>query len=131
MHDNKTRKPVFVESTSTPALDGGSECRLRLRGGLLTKKALSTASLLMLLLLGGLPGCSYVPYFSSERAAVVPHDQTSLWNLKLGREYTAEGRYELAKEHYLMALASCSDSETRTIVDHELHAVDLMIQTQR
>ena len=83
------------------------------------------------LLLLSLAGCSYAPYFSSNRTAVVQHDSNSLWNMKLGREYAAAGRYELAKEHYLMALASCSDTETRTVVTHELHAVDLMIQTQR
>ena len=90
-----------------------------------------TSVLVIFLLLSGLAGCAYTPYLSSERTAVVPHDPNSLWNMKLGREYAAAGRYELAKEHYLMALASCSDTETRTIVSHELHAVDLMIQTQR
>lgn len=76
-------------------------------------------------------GCSLTPWFSSERTVVVEHDPNSLWNLKLGRDYVAQGRYELAKEHYLMALASSSDAQTRDLVTHELHAVDLMIKTQR
>ncbi len=69
--------------------------------------------------------------FSSERMAVTPHDPLSLWNLRLGRDYAAAGRYELAKEHYLMALASCNNAESKMLVTHELQAVELMIQTQR
>jgi hypothetical protein len=91
-------------------------------------------SILCLLLILSFAGCSpgkIFSRFSSDRVVIVPHDPNSLWNLKLGREYAASGRYELAKEQYLMALASSSDEETRTIVSHELHAVDLMIQAQR
>lgn len=76
-------------------------------------------------------GCSYAPYFSSDRSAVVQYDQSYLWNLQIGREYAAAGRYELAKEHYLMALAVSNDADTRDLVTHELHAVDLMIKAQR
>ncbi len=78
-----------------------------------------------------LSGCGLSAHFSDERMAVAPYDANSLWNLKLGRDYVAQGRYELAKEHYLMALASSSDAETRTLVAHELQSVDLMIKTQR
>ncbi len=77
-------------------------------------------------------GCGTVKsYVSDEKVAVVPYDTNCLWNLKLGRDYVSQGRYELAKEHYLMALASSDDAETRTLVSHELRAVDLMIKTQR
>ena len=85
---------------------------------------------MLLLLAGSLAGCSLQPYFSSDRTVVVQHDQNSLWNMQLGREYAAAGRYELAKEHYLMALAS-STQETRPVILHELQAVDMMIQAQR
>lgn len=85
---------------------------------------------IFLLLSGSLGGCSWASYFSSDRTAVVQHDQNSLWNMQLGREYAASGRYELAKEHYLMALAS-STTETRPVILHELQAVDMMIQAQR
>ncbi|MDR2161949.1 MAG: hypothetical protein LBO77_07440 [Desulfovibrio sp.] len=81
-----------------------------------------------------LAGCgpgSVLSRFSDERAVLVPHDPNSLRNLLLGREYAAAGRYELAKEQYLMALASSSDGQTRAIVTHELNAVDLIIQAQR
>ena len=85
---------------------------------------------MLLLLVGNLAGCSLQSYFSSDRTVVVQHDQNSLWNMQLGREYAAAGRYELAKEHYLMALAS-STQETRPVILHELQAVDMMIQAQR
>ena len=87
-----------------------------------------------LLLIPALAGCSpgtILPYFSNERIVIVPHDPNSLRNLRLGREYASSGRYELAKEHYLLALASRSDEATKKIVLHELHAADLMIQAQR
>jgi hypothetical protein len=89
---------------------------------------------LCLLLILASAGCSpgtVLPRFSNDRIVIVPHDPNSLWNLKLGREYASSGRYELAKEHYLLALASSSDEETKKLVSHELHAVDLMIQAQR
>ncbi|SBW04911.1 hypothetical protein KL86DPRO_20396 [uncultured delta proteobacterium] len=35
---------MVCEGTPTPALNGGNECRLRLRGGLLSKRTLSTTS---------------------------------------------------------------------------------------
>ena len=78
-----------------------------------------------------LAGCSMKSWFSDERTVVVDHDPNSLWNLKVGRDYVAQGRYELAKEHYLMALASSNDHELRNVITQELAAVDLMIQTQR
>ncbi len=77
-------------------------------------------------------GCSSIKsYVSDEQVAVVPYDTNCLANMKMGRDYAAQGRYELAREHYLMALAASNDAETRTLVTHELNAVDLMIKTQR
>ncbi|MDR1360232.1 MAG: hypothetical protein LBJ82_04545 [Deltaproteobacteria bacterium] len=87
--------------------------------------------LLPLLALAGCSPGALLTRFSSDRVVIVPHDPNSLWNIKQGREYASAGRYELAKEHYLMALASSSDEETKRIVIHELQAVDLMIQAQR
>ena len=95
---------------------------------------MNAKSLLCLLLILPFAGCSpgaVLSRFSNDRIVVVPHDPSSLRNIKSGREYAFAGRYELAREHYLMALASSSDEETRKIVSHELRAVDLMIQAQR
>lgn len=93
-----------------------------------------TLKLLATLLLAGvfflLPACSYVTYVSPTRTVVTDHSPNSLVNLQLGRQYVAEGRYELAKEHYLMALAA-SDDQNRESIAQELHSVDMMIKTQR
>lgn len=75
--------------------------------------------------------CGVTKNFSDERAAVTPYDANSLWNLQLGRNYASQGRYELAKEHLLMALAASNDAEIRNVVAHELKSVDTMLKTQR
>ncbi|MDR0339311.1 MAG: hypothetical protein LBH65_03425, partial [Desulfovibrio sp.] len=68
---------------------------------------------------------------SSERGAVEPYNANCLWNLQMGKNYMAKGRYELAREHLLLALAASDNVETRNVIAHELNSVDLMIQTQR
>lgn len=75
--------------------------------------------------------CGTAKHFSSDRAAVAAQDSNCLWNLQMGRDYVAQGRYELGKEHLLMALAASKNEETRQIIYHDLKSVDLMIQTQR
>ncbi len=65
------------------------------------------------------------------RIAVAPHDPACLWNMQQARNYTAQGRYELAKEHYLLALAASNEPETKSAIAHELQSVDKMIQTLR
>ena len=64
-------------------------------------------------------------------APVAPHNSNSLWHLQLGRDYAAKGRYELAREHLLMAVASNSDPHMQGLLTHELKSVDTMIKTQR
>lgn len=59
------------------------------------------------------------------------YNSNSLWHLQVGRDYAGQGRYELAKEHLLMAVASSSDPYMRNMLNHELKSVDAMIQTQR
>lgn len=78
-----------------------------------------------------LAGCGVTKHFSGERAVVTPYDTNCLWNLQQGRDYAAQGRYELAKEHLVMALAASNDPETRRIIAHELQSTDMMIQSQR
>ena len=76
-------------------------------------------------------GCGVTSHLSSERVVVTPHSPTCLWHLKAGRDYAAQGRYELAKEQYLMALAASNTGECSEVANQELKAVDLMIQAQR
>ena len=85
--------------------------------------------LLCLLLLSG--GCGIASRFSNERTVVTSQNPNCLRHLKQGRDYTADGRYELAKEKYLMAVAACDDGDSREAAVRELQAVDMMIQTQR
>ena len=68
--------------------------------------------------------------WGSQSTTVVHNSAASIHNLQLGRQYIAEGRYELAREHYLFALAA-SDETKKDVIAQELHAVDLMVKTQR
>ena len=67
-----------------------------------------------------------------ENEARAVHNPVSVQNFKTARQYSSEGRYELAKEHYLIAYAAAgNDAVLRTMLAQELHAVDLMIKTLR
>jgi len=52
-------------------------------------------------------------------------------NWKLARDYERQMRYELARQHYLLALASCRSEPTQTQLRRELESVDLQIRTMR
>lgn len=60
-----------------------------------------------------------------------PPENNAEWHTHLGRNYAAQGRYELAKEHLLMALAANDDPEKRDAIVHELKSVDTFILTKR
>ena len=64
--------------------------------------------------------------------ALTGHNPVSLQNYRAARAYSAEGRLELAREHYLLAYAAAEDDAAlRTMLEKELRAVDMMIQTLR
>jgi hypothetical protein len=77
-----------------------------------------------------LQGCS-ASRNNTSQAALKQNDIICLRNMWLGRDYTAQGRHELAREHYLLALAASKDAETRNIVIRELKSVEMMIKTER
>ena len=52
-------------------------------------------------------------------------------NWQLARDYERQMRYELARQHYLLALASCRSEPTQTQLRRELESVDLQIRTMR
>lgn len=92
------------------------------------------------LLIGALAitGCSYKNLVPKQEepeevttAMAVPYNANALNNFYLGRQYTAQMRYELAREHYLMALASARHEALRESLVHELDAVDRLIKTVR
>ncbi|MBQ9405798.1 MAG: hypothetical protein IJU37_03545 [Desulfovibrio sp.] len=55
----------------------------------------------------------------------------SLGYLKQARRLRAERRYELARQHYLMALSLCTDQRTLDILKRELDGVELLLRTMR
>jgi len=64
--------------------------------------------------------------------ALTEHNAVSLYNYRTAREYSAQGRYELAKEHFLLAYAAAGDDVIlRDMLARELESVDLMIRTLR
>jgi hypothetical protein len=77
-------------------------------------------------------GCVALP--SAEEKAnilVVGYNVDSLRNYKAGRDFAAAGRYELAREHYLLSLAAANDQVLRETLAQELDSVDLMIKSLR
>ena len=57
--------------------------------------------------------------------------RVTMHNWKLARDYERQMRYELARQHYLLALASCRSESTQTQLRRELESVDLQIRTMR
>lgn len=47
------------------------------------------------------------------------------------REYREEGRYELARQSYVLALSTCRSNEDLAIIKRELAGVELLIRTMR
>lgn len=79
--------------------------------------------------LGGLPGLSKEE--SARDAAVTQYSADSLRNYKTARDFAAQGRYELAREHYLLALAAADDPYLQDALAQELESVDMMIKSLR
>lgn len=64
--------------------------------------------------------------------ALTAHNPVSLQNYSAARTYAAEGRLELAREHYLLAYAAAEDDlPLQTMLEKELKAVTMMLQTLR
>ncbi|MBO4334319.1 MAG: hypothetical protein J5846_00590 [Desulfovibrio sp.] len=51
--------------------------------------------------------------------------------LKEARKYRAEGRYELARQSYVLALSICSDVNRLNIIRQELDGLELLLRTLR
>lgn len=91
-----------------------------------------------------LPGCGIFSDFSSSSSFsffggndsegdthVTGYTPDSLTNYRLGREYAAAGRYELAREHYLIALAAANNQQMQDALVQEINGVDMMIKSLR
>ena len=57
--------------------------------------------------------------------------KATMHNWQLARDYERQMRYELARQHYLLALASCRSESTQAQLRRELESVDLQIRTMR
>ena len=57
--------------------------------------------------------------------------RATMRNWKLARDYEQQMRYELARQHYLLALASSRSEPAQTQLRRELESVDLQIRTMR
>lgn len=80
--------------------------------------------LLTSLALTALTGCG-------KQVASVPESDEALHNWHQGRTYQAEGRYELAREHYLLSLAAARSDDVRDALAREVDVVDRQIKTLR
>ena len=86
--------------------------------------------LCLTIILAACAGCSlFEP--SKARAAAVNYSDQSLHNYKQGQYYASAGRFELAKEYYLLALAATTDPGMQDAISRDLEAADAAIQIQR
>lgn len=60
-----------------------------------------------------------------------PYSSNSMQNLYIGRQYVAQQRYELAREHFLLGLASAEHENMREQLVSEITAVNRLIETLR
>jgi hypothetical protein len=86
-------------------------------------------SIVLVFMLFAVGGCSWVKRNPEPQA--LPYKGTALHNMKLGRGYQAEGRYELARDRFLQALALAEHEDMKDAVIKELEATDKLIRSQR
>lgn len=55
----------------------------------------------------------------------------SIEYLEQARKYRSEGRYELARESYALALSTSRNNANLGIIEHELAGTELLIRTMR
>lgn len=68
---------------------------------------------------------------NKEQVMSAPYADETLINYQAGKHYLAEGRFELAKECFTLALASSRDPEMRYVIMQEIDSVNMMIETRR
>ncbi len=87
-------------------------------------RGLRLAAALLLACALGLTGCA------SQTAVTAEADETiDTW--MAARRYQAEGRYELAKQYYSLALASARTQSALDQLQRELFSVDMQLRTLR
>ena len=69
---------------------------------------------------------------SSNNPDRLPRDsQQVAYHWKQARDYQNLRRYELARQHFLLALSACRSEDTRDRLQRELQIVDLQLRTLR
>ncbi|MFW5733884.1 MAG: hypothetical protein ACOCWR_02380 [Oceanidesulfovibrio sp.] len=63
--------------------------------------------------------------------AAVPYHEHSLWNLYRARDYMAQGRYEIAREHLALARTTAKTKEMQELLDREIAAMNAAIRNRR
>ena len=94
---------------------------------------------LVLLVMVALSGCSAlesnkpvaVQRPAEYKVVASPYSSNSMQNLYIGRQYIAQQRYELAKEHFLLGLASAEHENMREQLVSEITAVNRLLETLR
>ncbi len=77
-----------------------------------------------LILCLALAGCGTLMPLSHE-------SPTTMENWRQARLYQSQGRYELAKQHYALALSGARSTDSATLLQRELFAVDMQLRTMR
>lgn len=94
-----------------------------------TSILIATFMLLWALSIAGCEGVYQSP--ASAEVASVPYSEQSLWNLYRARDYMAQGRYEIAREHLALARSSARTQEMQQLLDREMAAVNSAIRSRR
>ena len=66
-----------------------------------------------------------------EDEQVKTNTERSLAYLQEAREYRDQGRYELARQSCLQALAICVDADFIKVIQRELNGIEILLRTMR
>jgi hypothetical protein len=61
----------------------------------------------------------------------VPETGSTLSNWTLARHYQAQGRYEMSRQYYVLALADARTPDSQVALRQEIEAIERQIQTMR
>ncbi|SKA72786.1 hypothetical protein [Desulfobaculum bizertense] len=80
-----------------------------------------------------LSGCSTSssPRAYGDRLDTLPYSQTALSSLAQGREYQAQGRYELARQTFVDGLMAAKNPELKATLKEEIASTDRIIRSRR
>jgi hypothetical protein len=65
------------------------------------------------------------------RVTAVPESASTLNQWRIARGYQAQGRYELAKQYFTLALAGARSTVSQDELEQEIEVINRMLQTMR